>query len=111
METQDQILPILDSEEIRVLGALIEKSRATPEYYPMTINGLTAACNQKSSRKPVVSYDEATVVLTLDKLKRKGLVATATGGSSRTVKYIRSLLMNWPSCVCYFYVAHKHPVK
>lgn len=96
METQEQNLPILDSEEIRVLGALIEKSRATPEYYPMTINGLTAACNQKSSRKPVVNYDEATVVLILDKLKRKGLVATATGGTSRTVKYKHNLALLYP---------------
>jgi uncharacterized protein len=96
METQEQTLPILDSEEIRALGALIEKSRATPEYYPMTINGLTAACNQKSSRKPVVTYDEATVVLILDRLKRKGLVATATGGGSRTVKYKHNLALVYP---------------
>mgnify|MGYP003575319786 CR=1 FL=1 len=87
MEATQQTLPILDEEEIRILGALIEKSKATPEYYPMTINGLTAACNQKTSRKPVVQYDEQTVTLALDRLKKKGLVATATGGSSRSVKY------------------------
>ncbi len=86
MENQ-KTLPVLDARELRVLGALMEKSKTTPEYYPMTINGLTAACNQKTSRKPVVQYDEQTVVLTLDSLKRKGLVATATGGSSRAVKY------------------------
>lgn len=86
MEDQKQ-LPVLDGFELRVLGALMEKSKTTPEYYPMTVNGLTAACNQKTSRKPVVQYDEQTVVLTLDSLKRKGLVATATGGSSRAVKY------------------------
>lgn len=80
-------LPVLDAEEIRVLGALMEKAKTTPDYYPMTINGLTAACNQKTSRKPVVEYDEETVVLTLDKLKKRGLVSTATGGSSRAVKY------------------------
>ena len=80
-------LPVLDAEEIRVLGALMEKAKTTPDYYPMTINGLTAACNQKTSRKPVVQYDEETVVLTLDKLKKRGLVSTATGGSSRAVKY------------------------
>lgn len=77
----------MDAQELRVLGALMEKSKTTPEYYPMTVNGLTAACNQKTSRKPVVQYDEQTVVLALDRLKRKGLVATATGGSSRAVKY------------------------
>lgn len=86
MEDQ-KTLPVLDARELRVLGALMEKSKTTPEYYPMTVNGLTAACNQKTSRKPVVQYDEQTVVLTLDSLKRKGLVATATGGSSRAVKY------------------------
>jgi uncharacterized protein YceH (UPF0502 family) len=87
MEDQQITLPILDDQEIRVLGALMEKARTTPEYYPMTVNGLTAACNQKTSRRPVVQYDEQTVILTLDKLKKKGLVATATGGTSRTIKY------------------------
>lgn len=87
MEEQQKTLPLLDEEERRVLGALMEKSRTTPEYYPMTVNGLTAACNQKTSRRPVVQYDEQTVILTLDRLKRKGLAATVSGGSSRTVKY------------------------
>jgi uncharacterized protein YceH (UPF0502 family) len=87
MEDQQITLPVLDDQEIRVLGALMEKARTTPEYYPMTVNGLTAACNQKTSRRPVVQYDEQTVILTLDKLKKKGLIATATGGTSRTVKY------------------------
>lgn len=84
---QAKALPVLNAEEIRVLGVLMEKSKTTPEYYPMTLNSLTAACNQKTSRKPVVSYDEETVVLALDSLKRKGLISTATGGGSRTVKY------------------------
>jgi uncharacterized protein len=79
--------PILTPEEIRVLGALIEKSRTTPDYYPMTLNALTAACNQKSARQPVVEYDEATVIITLDSLKRKALVATSVGGTSRATKY------------------------
>ncbi|MCC6186453.1 MAG: YceH family protein [Chitinophagaceae bacterium] len=99
METQDlQLpeLPILDAEEIRVLGSLIEKSRATPEYYPMTINGLMAACNQKSSRKPVVQYDEETIVQTLDRLKRKGLVSTATGAGIRSTKYKHNLALKYP---------------
>lgn len=77
----------LSPEEIRVLGALIEKSKTTPDYYPMTTNALTAACNQKSSRKPVVEYSEETVVETLKSLKSKGLVATEIGGGSRTIKY------------------------
>lgn len=72
---------------MRVLGALMEKSKTTPEYYPLSVNALTAACNQKTSRRPVVNYDEQTVILTLDSLKKKGLVSTVTGGSSRAVKY------------------------
>lgn len=88
-------MPILDSEEIRVLGALMEKSRATPEYYPMTLNGLTAACNQKTSRNPVVNYEEQTVGLILDRLKRKNMVATVTGGSSRVVKYRHTIALHY----------------
>lgn len=95
METPTS-LPILDAEEIRVLGCLIEKSKVTPEYYPMTINGLTAACNQKTSRKPVVNYDESAVALILDRLKRKSLVSTATGAGSRTVKYKHNLALMFP---------------
>lgn len=95
METPEK-LPILDAEEIRVLGCLIEKSKVTPEYYPMTINGLTAACNQKTSRKPVVNYDEQTVTLILDRLKRKSLVSTATGAGSRTIKYKHNLALMFP---------------
>ncbi|GGH01980.1 YceH family protein [Mucilaginibacter phyllosphaerae] len=82
-----QTLPVLTDTELRVLGSLMEKSKTTPDYYPMTLNGLTAACNQKTARKPVVEYDENTVMLALDTLKRKGLISTATGGSSRATKY------------------------
>lgn len=91
-----QTLPVLNAEALRVLGVLMEKSKTTPEYYPMTINGLTAACNQKTSRKPVVQYDEQTVVLTLDALKKKGLIGTATGGSSRTIKYKHNFAIVFP---------------
>ncbi|WP_343521831.1 YceH family protein [Pedobacter sp.] len=84
-------LPDLSAEEQRVLGSLIEKSRTTPDYYPMTLNSLMAACNQKSSRNPVVNYDEETVTLTLNQLKLKGLISTATGGSSRATKYKHNL--------------------
>jgi uncharacterized protein len=80
-------LPALNDVEIRVLGSLIEKSRITPDYYPMTVNSLTAACNQKTSRKPVVEYDESTVMQALNSLKSRSLVSTAVGGTSRTIKY------------------------
>jgi uncharacterized protein len=86
MDTE-KILPVLDPVEIRVLGALIEKSKTTPEYYPMTLNALTAACNQKTSRNPVVSYDEETVLNAVNSLRSQSLVATAVGGGSRVVKY------------------------
>lgn len=94
-ETKPQ-LPLLGPEEVRVLGALIEKSKTTPDYYPMTLNGLTAACNQKTSRNPVTDYDEPTVLLTLDELKKKGLIATVTGAGSRTVKYRHTLAVKYP---------------
>ncbi len=86
METFNS-LPLLTAPEIRVLGALMEKSKTTPDYYPMTLNALVAACNQKTSRSPVVEYDEATVVEALDGLKGRSLVATAIGGGSRVTKY------------------------
>jgi uncharacterized protein YceH (UPF0502 family) len=89
-------LPVLEDTELRVLGALMEKSKTTPDYYPMTLNGLTTACNQKTSRRPVVDYDEATVVLALDSLKKRGLISTATGGSSRAVKYKHNFAIVFP---------------
>lgn len=89
-------MPVLGAEELRVLGTLMEKSKTTPDYYPMTINSLTAACNQKTSRKPVVEYDEETVVLALNTLKKRGLIATATGGSSRAIKYNHNFAIVFP---------------
>jgi len=80
-------LPVLDPIELRVLGSLMEKSKTTPDYYPMTLNGLTAACNQKTSRKPVVSYHEETVSSALNSLKKRNLVSTSFEGSSRVLKY------------------------
>jgi len=91
-----QTLPVLEAAELRVLGVLMEKARTTPDYYPMTINSLTAACNQKTSRKPVVNYDDETVVQALDKLKRRGLISTATGGSSRAIKYKHNFAIVFP---------------
>src|ERR1700744_949874 len=89
-------LPVLDAEEVRVLGVLMEKARTTPDYYPMTVNSLIAACNQKTSRKPVVQYDEPTVIQTLNTLKRRGLVSTATGGSDRAVKWKHNFAIVFP---------------
>jgi uncharacterized protein YceH (UPF0502 family) len=80
-------IPTLDLIELRVLGSLMEKSKTTPDYYPMTIHGLTSACNQKTSRKPVVSYHEDTVASALNSLKKRNLVSTSFEGSSRVLKY------------------------
>lgn len=65
---------VLTNEEIRVLGCLIEKEMATPEYYPLSMNALANACNQKSNREPVVAWDENTVFQALEALKEKQLV-------------------------------------
>ncbi len=89
-------MPIMNSVEIRVLGSLIEKSKTTPDYYPMTLNSLTLACNQKTSRKPVVQYDEGTVVIALNSLRKLGLTSTATGGTSRSVKYKHNFTLVFP---------------
>jgi len=78
---------ILTETEVRVLGSLIEKQLTTPENYPLTLNSLVAACNQKSNRDPVVSYDENTVTAALDTLRDKNLVYTFHGSTSRVVKY------------------------
>lgn len=78
---------VLDPVELRVLGCLIEKDMATPEYYPLTMNALVNACNQKSNREPVVSWDENTVADAVDRLRGKRLAGVLTGGSNRVPKY------------------------
>lgn len=80
-------MELLNEVEIRVLASLVEKSFTTPEYYPLTLNALINACNQKSNREPVVSYDGRTVGEALDSLKQKALVSTQMGGDSRVPKY------------------------
>jgi len=81
------MLEQLTEVEARVLGSLVEKQLTTPEYYPLTMNALTAACNQKSNRDPVVSYDETTIMTAIDSLRDKNLVYLYYGSSSRAVKY------------------------
>ena len=78
---------VLNEYELRVIGALVEKQIATPDYYPMTLNALVNACNQKNHRDPVVSYDEPTVVRALDSLREKKLAYTFHGSDSRVPKY------------------------
>jgi hypothetical protein len=73
--------------EARVIGSLIEKEITTPDQYPLSLNALTNACNQKSNRDPVLELDEATVQETLDALVKRSLVSDQTGFGSRTTKY------------------------
>jgi uncharacterized protein len=83
---------MLSETEIRILGCLIEKEMTTPEYYPLSLNSLTNACNQKSNRNPVVSYDEAAVSEGLDSLQEKGLARKTLTGGSRVSKYLHTIL-------------------
>ena len=78
---------LLNPVEVRVLGALIEKEITTPEYYPLTLNGLTTACNQKSNRDPVVSLEEKAVVRALESLREKGLARQVSGVDMRVPKH------------------------
>jgi uncharacterized protein YceH (UPF0502 family) len=76
----------LDPVEARVLGCLIEKEMSTPDYYPLSLNALVNACNQKSSREPVMAVNDDDVAAALDKLNFRGMSLTFTGGS-RVAKY------------------------
>ena len=77
--------------EVRVLGSLLEKDLTTPEYYPLTLNALQNACNQKSSREPIVHYDETTVSQGLELLRQKQLVLKVSGAGHRVEKYAHRL--------------------
>ena len=78
---------LLTLAEARVLGCLIEKEVTTPDYYPLTLNALQAACNQKSSRNPVVDYDAKEVVRAVDGLRSKKLALLIGQGGARVPKY------------------------
>ena len=82
-ETQLQLTDV----EARVLGALIEKDITTPDYYPLSINALVNACNQKNNREPVMSLDESVVRDALSSLQEKRLAGPAGGADSRVTKY------------------------
>ena len=78
---------ILNDIEVRVLGSLVEKQVTTPEYYPLTLNSLTLACNQKNNRSPVTSYSEEEVAQALESLREKNLAYVFYGSTSRVPKY------------------------
>jgi uncharacterized protein YceH (UPF0502 family) len=77
----------LELSEVRVLGALLEKQRTTPDAYPLSLNALRAACNQSTNRDPVVDYDEATIRDALHRLGRRRYTRLASGPGSRAAKY------------------------
>src|SRR5882672_6481811 len=79
----------LEALELRVLGSLAEKQMSTPEYYPLTLNALVAACNQKSNREPVMEVAEAGVLRALDALQEEKLVWKVIGG--RAVRWEHNL--------------------
>jgi uncharacterized protein YceH (UPF0502 family) len=85
----------LNHIEARVLGSLIEKERATPDYYPMTLNSLVAACNQSTNRDPIVAYDEATVGSALDQLREKKLASLVHTAGARVPKHRHRLLESY----------------
>lgn len=79
-------MELLDAAEVRVLGALLEKEATTPEYYPLSLNALVNACNQKSNREPVVEYDGDTVSGSIERLRQRKFAFILTG-SGRVMKY------------------------
>src|SRR5690348_8922521 len=80
-------LPVLSEVECRVLGALIEKDITTPDYYPLSLNALVNACNQKNNRDPVMNLNENAVRDALHSLQEKRLAGPAGGADSRVTKY------------------------
>ena len=81
----------LTETEVRVLGSLIEKDITTPEYYPLSLNALVNACNQKTNRDPVMQLDEAAVRGALDGLQEQRMAGPARGADSRVTKYEQRL--------------------
>src|ERR1700675_3129214 len=77
----------LSDVEVRVLGALIEKDITTPDYYPLSLNALVNACNQKNNRDPVMALDEDAVRAALESLQRQRLAGPASGADGRVTKY------------------------
>jgi len=78
---------LLSDVEVRVLGALIEKDITTPDYYPLSLNALVNACNQKNNRDPVMTLNEDAVRASLDSLQAQRLAGPASGADSRVTKY------------------------
>lgn len=86
----------LSAPEVRVLGCLLEKEATTPEYYPLTLNALVAACNQRNNRDPLVDYDEKTVARAIEDLREKHLVLRIDLAGSRVPKYGHQVRERFP---------------
>lgn len=82
-----EMQPPLEPDELRVLATLAEKEIATPEYYPLSLNALTAACNQKTNRDPVTAFPDDEVREVLERLRHRGLAFARTGAGSRVEKF------------------------
>ena len=87
MTISKAVSQVLTDIETRVLGALVEKQVTTPEYYPLTLNALTLACNQKNNRHPVTSFTESQVSAAVESLREKNLAYVYYGSTSRVPKY------------------------
>src|SRR5436309_6481965 len=85
--------PVLDMQERRILGVMVEKAKTTPDVYPMSVNALVTGCNQKSNRDPVLNLSEDDVEETLAALQPKGLVTKIMGG--RVVRWRHNLYERW----------------
>ena len=94
--TPEPAAPLLNFEEARVLGCLFEKEQTTPEYYPLSLNQVTQACNQSSNRDPVVAFSEGTVQEALEGLKKKRLAYQVTLQGARVQKYKHALDGKFP---------------
>lgn len=89
-----EFVTLLNSQEIRILGCLLEKEMATPEYYPLTLNALINACNQKTNREPVVVYDEETVMAAIESLRSRKMLRQSTIGRALKFEQIFSDSLN-----------------
>lgn len=85
---------LLSPVEVRIIGALIEKCHTTPEYYPMSLNAITNACNQKSNRDPVSSYTETSIEKCIEELREKRLIIRVSGSGLKVSKYRELLTEN-----------------
>jgi uncharacterized protein YceH (UPF0502 family) len=92
-ETAAEAIPVLDADERRVLGVLVEKSKTTPDTYPMSINALVTGCNQKSNRDPLMDLSDVDVEEALVKAQKKGLAIKVTGG--RVIRWRHALYEAW----------------